>query len=36
MDDRPVLNIGLIPNADGINIAPQNGIVPNRARIAQD
>jgi hypothetical protein len=36
MNDRPVLNIGLIPDADGIDIAPQHGIVPNRARIAQD
>jgi hypothetical protein len=36
MDDCPILNIGLIPDADGIDIAPQHGIVPNRARITQD
>jgi hypothetical protein len=36
MDDCPILNIGLIPDADGIDIAPQHGIVPNRTRIAQD
>jgi hypothetical protein len=35
MNHHPILDVGIVANGNGVNIAPHHGIEPNRAIITQ-